>query len=143
MPAPEEVKVRESLFSTDSSGCNNDDSGCGNAAGAGDAAGGFSRRRSTRDRQGRNQQGQRAEERVATSAAYIPASSSCHAPSAGWRGGRGRPWGSPFARKPRSWQRAVVSEPWTSPVAAHHLAAIQVRLYPYQEALQHNCICFG
>lgn len=47
--------------------------------------------------------------------------------TAGWRGGRGSPWRSIFARKPRSTRRAVMRAPWISPVAAHHLAALEVR----------------
>ena len=46
----------------------------------------------------------------------------------GIKGNRGRPWLSLFARKPKSARRAILRAPWTFPVAAYHLAAIQVRL---------------
>lgn len=44
----------------------------------------------------------------------------------GWKGRRGTPWNSVFARKARRAQRAIIRAPWTSPVAAHHLAATEV-----------------
>lgn len=47
----------------------------------------------------------------------------------GWRGGRGRPWRSTFTRKPRCSRRAIIRAPWTSPVAAYHLAAVEVRFH--------------
>ncbi|CAM9680818.1 unnamed protein product, partial [Scytosiphon promiscuus] len=50
-------------------------------------------------------------------------STPCHL----WKGGRGRPWRGAFASKPRSLRRAIVAAPWTSPVAAHHLAAVEIQ----------------
>lgn len=141
--SPAEIKTRESLFSSASSAQawndnpnyngGSDDSGRGGGSDNRDETlQEYPSRQSPRDRQDNTHQEQRRQgagesgatrRTTATSAAYMPAS----ALSAGWVAGRGRPWRSPFARKPRSLRRAIVAAPWTSPVVAHHLAAVHVR----------------
>lgn len=121
MSSPEELKVRESLFSSTSSDhVNASDWRC--SGGGGDQT-------SESLRQDPAPAYKRVATRrtTATSAAYFPASSLSYGTIAGWKGGRGRPWRSLFARKPRALRRAIVASPWTSPIAAHHLAAVLVR----------------
>lgn len=118
MSSPEEVKVRESLFSSASSDhVNRSDWRCSGGGGSGG---------SDQTSEYPPQDTAPADSRAATCTAYIPASSS-YGTAGGWKGGRGRPWRSLFARKPRALRRAIVTAPWTSPIAAHHLAAVLVR----------------
>lgn len=140
--SPVEIKIRESLFSSASSSdqawnndpnYNDNDSSCGRGSDDCDQllakAPQWRSPQHRRDNIHEEQRQQRAgksgvtRKTTATSAAYIPASSL----AAGCVGGRGRPWRSPFVQKPRSLRRAIVAAPWTSPVAAHNLAAVQVR----------------
>lgn len=135
--SPAEIRIRESLFSSASSSdeawnnnpnYNGNDSGCysGDDKYDQNLVGCPSRRSpwhlgdNTDQEQRQQEVGESGATRTttATSAAYVPASS---------LGMRGRPWRSPFARKPRSLRRAIIAAPWTSPVAAHHLAAVLVR----------------
>ncbi|CAN0239235.1 unnamed protein product, partial [Ectocarpus sp. 6 AP-2014] len=127
MLSPEEVRVRESLFSSVSS-----DQAWATSRGVsdGDGVGGESYGCVPTAEQVPYQllpaHDQRAgtQRTTAASTAYVPNSSVSRS---GWKGQRGRPWRSVFARKPRSSRRAIVAAPWTSPVAAHHLAAVQIQ----------------
>ncbi|CAM9641858.1 unnamed protein product [Ectocarpus sp. 8 AP-2014] len=128
MLSPEEVRVRESLFSSVSS-----DQAWATSRGVsdGDGVGGDSygcvptAEEVPYQLPAHNQRaGTQRTTATAASTAYIPNSSVSRS---GWKGLRGRPWRSVFARKPRSSRRAIVAAPWTSPVAAHHLAAVQIQ----------------
>ncbi|CAM9158432.1 unnamed protein product, partial [Ectocarpus fasciculatus] len=138
MLSPEEVRVRESLFSSVSSdqawatsrgvsgrdgvgGDSHDSYGC-----VPTAEGTYARQSPRSSRLTANDQRAGTQRTTATAAstAYIPNSSVSRS---GWKGQRGRPWRSVFSRKPRSSRRAIVAAPWTSPVAAHHLAAVQIQ----------------
>ena len=120
MSSPEGVKVRESLFSTSS------DRACTFSHHADDAGididGGARQENPSNLLQGR----QGRHDRSPQARAGITARTACP-PAAGWKSGRGRPWRSTFARKPATAQRVIIRAPWTSPVAAYHLAALHVR----------------
>lgn len=127
MLSPEEVRVRESLFSSVSSDQAWATSrGVSDGDGVGGASYGCVPTAEVPYPLPAHNQGAGTQRTTATAAstAYIPKSSVSRS---GWKGQRGRPWRSVFARKPRSSRRAIVAAPWTSPVAAHHLAAVQVR----------------
>lgn len=136
MSSPEELKVRESLFSSESPGHASDSDWRCSGEGSGgveDQASEYPRRSQRQDLDTRKT--------TATSAAYIPESSLSCATATGWKGGRGRPWRSLFARKPRNLRRAIVAAPWTSPIAAHHLAAILVSHLTAGGQIAFACLC--
>lgn len=107
MSSPEEIKVRESLFSASS------------------ASSSTEKKRRHHNKSGAVDGGSGGSSRSALSA----------------NSGRGRPWRSTFAGKPRSARRAIVRAPWTSPIAAHHLAALQVRTFLRMIVIGTTCCC--
>lgn len=113
MASPGEVKVRESLFSASSEQTyvvNGSDTRSGGGEPPSQNPGRLPQCRQDRP----------SNDSVAIAGKRGPS-------PAGRNWGRGRPWPSRFALKSRLARRAIIQAPWISPVAAHHLAASQVR----------------